>query len=166
MAFESAVADPSWSSMASMAVDDRLEPMKKRMAAVASMEEPARSAAVMGMVRAEYALDEEPLHSVTASWLRAWIALHREDPRQATLIASAYASVFDAAPSNLAMRRAAVVQTVARQSLTDAEVELLSAELPSLGLPPSRNTRGTGERGLRERVAGDTVALRAWWKFW
>lgn len=166
MAFESSVADRSWSELSELPAGDRREPMMKRLAAIATMEEPARSAAVTRMVRAEYELDEESLHSLTASWLRAWIDLHREDPQQATLVARAFASVFASAPSNLAMRRAAVVQTVARQSLTDAEVELLSDELPSLGLPPSRRTRGTGERGLRERVAGDTVPLRAWWRFW
>ncbi len=166
MTFETSVADPTWTMLASMTADERQAPMKKRLAAVATMGEPARSEAVTGMVRAEYALDEEALHSVTTSWLRAWMELHREDPRQASLVADAYASVFGAAPSNLAMRRAAVVQTVARQSLTDAEVDFLSHELPSLGLPPSKNMRGTGERGLHERVDGDTVSQRAWWKFW
>lgn len=166
MAFETSVADLSWSGLARSTADDRQGEMKKRLAAVARLEESARNAAVTSMIRAEYALDEDALHSLTASWLRAWIDLHREDPQQAEIIAATYASVFDAAPSDLAMRRAAVVQTVARQTLTDSEVALLSAELPSLGLPPSRTIRGTGERGLRERVDGDTVPLRAWWKFW
>lgn len=165
MVSETVLADTSWSNLA--AVDDtaRRAAMVARFQRLALADEPTRVRELESMVRAEYALPEAELHAFTLCRLRAWIGLHAEDPGQAQAIATAYDRVFERVPAGLAMRRASVVQTVARTDLEEAELRVLALMVPSLlASVPHGNA---GDHGaIRQRVEGDTRQRRPFWKFW
>jgi hypothetical protein len=164
MATEVPVApDTTWSNLAALDEEGRRTAMTERFRRLASEDEASRLRELEAMVRAEYALPEQELHAFTLSRLRAWIELEEHDPGQAMAIAGAYDKVFDRLPANLAMRRASVVQTVARMELTAEEMQHLDLmESRVLASVPHRS----GEGAIRQRVAGDTARQKPWWKFW
>jgi hypothetical protein len=139
--------------------------MIERFGHLFAITETARLDELEGMARAEYALPDAELHRFTASRLRAWIELDRVDPGQAQLLATAYDRVFERVPVELAMRRAMLVQSVARSELTPAEVAEIRKITPGLmQAEPASMPSAMG--GLRERVVTGTDKARPKWKFW
>lgn len=157
--------DSSWSDLINEDDVARQRSMVERFGKLSTIEEAARLDQLEGMARAEYALPDAELHRFTASRLRAWIELDRVDPGQAQLLATAYDQVFQRVPVELAMRRAMLVQSVARSELTPAEVAELRRLIPSLmQAEPASMPSAMG--GLRERVVTGTDKARPKWKFW
>ncbi len=155
--------DSSWSEL--IALDDaaRQRAMVERFRQLTALDEGARLDRLEGMARAEYALPDADLHRFTASRLRAWIELDHKDPGQAQLLASAYDQVFRRVPAELAMRRAMLVQSVARSELTAEEIAELDKMAPSLmQVVPHATTMS----GIRQREATPEPRAKPRWKFW
>ena len=161
-----AKADATWAALAELDEPAQLAAMRERFVEVTSLSGADVDRTVDGMVAAEYSLDDEALHRFTASRLRTWVQLAVEDPDRAQRIARYYDGAFERAPGGLAMRGAALVQTVAR-GLTGEEIDALRDLIPSLvqQLPRARQdilttdpdaTAGAAERETR----------KPWWKFW
>ncbi len=160
------VADTSWSNLAVLDEQARRKAMSERFVRLASAEESERIRELEAMVRAEYALPEDELHSFTCSRLRAWIELREQDPGQASALARAYEAVFRRVPGELAMRRATVVQSVARTELSPEELAALDELMPQLleSVPHRSGEAGSGVRARSDVAA--TPKAKPRWKFW
>ncbi|PKN82590.1 MAG: hypothetical protein CVU47_02410 [Chloroflexi bacterium HGW-Chloroflexi-9] len=157
-----AQAGTTWGGLASLPEADRVGPMCDLLREVMSLPEDQRTSAMDGMVRAEYALDEATLHSFTASRLRAWLRLAGEDMDLARSMSQAWDHVFDGMPAETAMRRATVVQTVARSELNAEEVSVLFEFIPSIVRQIPRAPSSLSQRLAEAPPERDTP----WWKFW
>jgi hypothetical protein len=168
---ESQVApDQSWAELAHRDESERGQEMAARCREVAALPEEERIARLEAMVRAEYSLADEELRPFTLSRLRAWLALKDEDDEQAKLLAHGYDSVFNRLPGDMAMRRATVVQGIAREKLAIEEIEQLFELIPSLMRSVPRSRTDTVSRqaaaNAAAREAGAVAADQPWWKFW
>jgi hypothetical protein len=155
--------DATWSDL--LALDDaaRQRAMIERFRQLTTLDEAERLDRLEAMARAEYALKDPDLHRFTASRLRAWIDLDRDDPGQAQVLAAAYDRVFQRVPAELAMRRAMLVQSVARSELTAEEVAELDKMAPSLmqAVP-----HATAMSGISQREVTPERRAKPKWKFW
>ena len=164
--------DSSWSDLAAQTAADRLPLMIERCREVAALPDPERLDQIEGMVRAEYALDDPLLADFTTSRLRAWLAVESQASGGAETLARGYDAVFNRLPAAMALRRASMVQRIARNVLTPEEVDRLFVLIPSIvqhvpraGISPVSQSR----RAPRiPAVATATVGggSRPWWKFW
>ena len=159
----SIVPDTTWSDLSSLESASQQRAMVERFRQLTALEENARLDKLEAMARAEYALPDVELHRFTANRLRAWIELDHTDPGQAQLLATAYDRVFQRVPADLAMRRASVVQSVARAELTAEEIAEIDKMLPTLmqAVP-----HATGVSGIRQREVTPAREAKPWWKFW
>lgn len=154
----------AWSDLAMLDQATRERSMHEQLTSVLALDEQARLAALKEMITAEYALDEAALRPFTMSRLRTWVAISREDMERARTLARGYDAVFDGLPAELAMRRARVVQTVAKSDLAPAEVDALFELIPSLVRQVPRAPGAAFNRPAAAKPAGD--AGQPWWKFW
>jgi hypothetical protein len=146
-----------WSALAGLSDGHAQEAMVARFHAVAAGPADQRFPELRTMIVEEYELDAEALHRFTANRLRSWLTLPAVE---ANIIASAYNAVFESLPSEVAMRRASTVQTVAR-TMTASEVDGLHALIPSL-LGPIPSGRPAAS------APADSAASRPkkGWRFW
>jgi len=141
--------------------------MIDRFRGLSTLEESQRLDRLEAMARAEYALPEVELHQFTASRLRAWIELDRNDPGQAQLLATAYDQVFKRVPAELAMRRAMAIQSVARSDMTPEEIVELDRLVPALmAAVPHTGSAQKAMGGIRQREATPARTAKPKWKFW
>jgi hypothetical protein len=161
--------DATWGALSELEASARQQAMEERFARLAARGEDERLAETEAMIRAEYALDDPALHDFTASRLRALIALEQRDPAQANAGVRAYDAVFEKLPAEMAMKRASVVQTVARSDLSGDEIDVLFELIPSLvqTLPHAR------QDALQQTASQDRVEAarerhkdKPFWKFW
>jgi hypothetical protein len=115
---------------------------------------------VRKLIEAEYSLDEDGLRAVTFARLRALLSLGDEG---AAKVADTYDRVMNTMPGDIAFRRAAVVQTVARHQFGAEDEARLKALLPNvLGEKPAEVSVKTP--GPQEPVR--PYPRRRWWQFW
>jgi hypothetical protein len=104
--------------------------------------------------------DDEGLRDITNARLRAILSL---DDHGARSIAETYDSVMNTMPGDLAFRRAASVQTVARHEFSVDEEARLRALIPNvLGEKPKELSAPTP--GPQEPA--EPYPRRRWWMFW
>lgn len=149
--------------------------MAERFREVGALPEEEMLTRLQAMVQAEYALDDEALKPFTVSRLRTWLALKEEDLQLAQSLAHGYDTVFNRLPAQIAFRRAAMVQGIARDSLTMDEVEGLFELIPSLVRSVPRASSDTIARQAAANdlaasqlaaAGGVVVTQKPWWKFW
>jgi len=164
-------SDASWAQLSQLEPEQREQAMRARFADLAAASAPARVLEAEAMVRAEYALEDDALHPFTVSRLRAWIDLSQADPDQVQAVVAAYDHVFATLPADIAMKRASVVQTVAREQLTSDEIEALFDLIPSLvrQLPRASQdaARSAASQSRVEEARQEHAGSRKpFWKFW
>ncbi|MCC6238480.1 MAG: hypothetical protein IT299_13040 [Dehalococcoidia bacterium] len=161
-------ADTTWSNLAALGERPRMEAMAERMRRLASVEEAERVRELEAMVLAEYALPEADLHDFTRSRLRAWLELHAQDPGQSHALASAYRAVFQRVPADIALRRASVVQSVAREDLTAEELTELDELIPDVLEPVAHAKKESTPtaRLLEQQPVAVALERKPRWKFW
>ena len=158
-------SDQTWADLYALQPAERVAQMIERCRAVAAMDDAARLNASSAMVRAEYALTDEHLHEFTTSRLRAWIAIDQADREAAVSLARAYDAVFQTMPGAVAMRRASVVQGVARSELTADELATLFELIPSIVQQVPRVRQDVLSTG-RDNAAALAAKSKPWWRFW
>ena len=146
-----------WSDLAELSDEAAREAMAGRFHRVAAGPEETRLPELRTMIVEEYELGSEALQRFTANRLRSWLALPSEE---ANIIADGYNTVFASLPSEVAMRRASTVQTVAR-TMTPDEVDALHQLMPSL-----MSQIPSGKRLTQAPVAAPDRKPTAGWKFW
>ncbi|HEY7268190.1 MAG TPA: hypothetical protein VH951_00050 [Dehalococcoidia bacterium] len=112
------------------------------------------------LIEAEYSLqDEDELRDVTIARLHSILTLNDDAAHK---VATTYDSVMNTMPGDIAFRRAAVVQTVARHQFSVEEEARLRDLFPSvLGEKPKELQSATSGSPLVKETKG-----RPWWKFW
>ncbi len=113
-------------------------------------------------------LPEADLREFTLSRLRAWLRLHAQDPGQSHALAGAYRAVFQRVSADVALRRASVVQSVARQELTAEELTELDDLIPDV-LEPVAHARKEStptSRLLEQQPVAVATERKPRWKFW
>ncbi len=160
--------DSTWSALATSEGEPRRREMEDRFAQLAVLGETERVDAIEGMLRAEFTLSEQDLHSFTEDRFRAWIALDGRDPAQAGLAVRGYDAAMERLPADMAMRRASVTQGVARE-MTAADIAALHKFVPSLRQSVPLAAVGVQEDRAHVEAARDRTAARnarPFWKLW
>lgn len=158
--------DEEWRGLAALGPDERQARMAEHCRAVAALEDQQRIGALTAMVRGEYDLADPELHQFTLSRLRAWIAINQSDHELAEKLARGYDAAFQSMPGAMAMRRASIVQGVARTDLSAPEVETLFALIPSIVQQvPRVTTDSLTSRPHAPAPAAGTTS-KPWWRFW
>ena len=151
--------DEAWGKLADTGEEERETQMFQRYTELASLSEEARRSRLLAMAKAEYALPDAKLRTFTLSRMRVWLKI---DPENAKKMAVSYSAVMNQMPGPAAMRRVALVQTLAREfSLEDREK--LVALAP--GVFATRPSSVAGVFGVTP--SSTTVSSKKpWWAFW
>ena len=153
--------DNSWSALVQLDEEAARRGMRERFSAVAKLPPDERQERLKAMIVAEYELDQPQLFKFTTCRLATWVQM---EEGEANVIADGYNAVFNQLPSEMAMRRATVVQMVAR-GMTPEEVAALHKLIPSL----------VGQIPVVKRVSDQPAsapptpaheARKPGWKFW
>ena len=161
--------DTSWSELSTLDPEARIAAMRERFARLAVADAAERDRESEAMVLAEYTLEDEQLHAFTVSRLRSWMALSGDNLEQAQIVSGAYDAAFQRVPGGIAMRRATIVQTVAREEFGPADIDILYELIPRLvGHVPRASQEGVERVAEVERAAVEArrAGRKPWWKFW
>ena len=162
--------DMTWSALSDSEASTRIAEMRQRFEALAELDQAAREQQAEAMIRAEYALDDQLLADFTESRLRSWLDLAADNLPGAQDVASAYNKAFERVPGGIAMHRAALVHTVARDRLTPEDMDVLFELIPRLVANVPRASQEAVEHAaeLARKAAGEPVvrAGKPWWKIW
>jgi hypothetical protein len=159
-------AGERWAALASESPEARVEPMCAVLREVIALPADQQAAPLEAMVRAEYALDDAALHSFTSSRLRALIKMAGENMEGLRVLSHSWDRVFDRMPASVAMRRATIVQTVARSEMSPQEVSVLFELIPSIVQQIPRTPTGMTTPAERAAAAAAPPPRKPWWKFW
>ena len=124
-------------------------------------DEETRRDEIKRLIEAEYSIpDDAGLRDITIARLQAILSLDDEGARS---VAETYDDVMNKMPGDIAFRRAAIVQTVARHEFSVDEEARLRALIPNvLGEKPKELSVATPEP--QDPVEGHSK--RRWWMFW
>ena len=153
--------DLEWAKLADSEVTPREAAMLARYNELAGLSEDERRSRLRSMARAEYELSDAKLRPFTVSRMRTWLEL---DPTNAQLIASSYDAVMQEMPAPVAMRRVALVQSLAIEFSVDDEDRLRKLTPRVFAGAPSRKT-GLAREETSLSMA-DSHPKRSWWAFW
>lgn len=159
--------DTSWAALAEMDDGPRAAAMEERFTQLALLREQDRVDAIEPMIRAEFSLPEEQLHTLTAARLHVWTSLHQRDPGQAKQVVDGYDSAMNRMPAELAMRHASILYTVVRD-MTPEEIAALHELIPTLrqSVPIARGNLTEERTTVEEARARQALNPRPFWKFW
>lgn len=139
--------------------EERRRLMEARYTELAALAEETRRSRLLPMAQAEYALSDDALRRFTMSRLQVWLHMDQE---MAKKIAESYDAVMTQLPATAAMRRVALVQTLARNFSPDDQARLRTL------LP--RVFAGAGEAAQARTRAPEPAAApamkKAGWQFW
>ena len=161
--------DTTWSELIGSEPDARVTEMRRRFESLADLGEADREQRSESMIRAEYALDDEPLADFTESRLRAWMAVAGDNLARARDVANAYEKAFERVPGGMAMHHAALVQTVARDRFTPEDIDVLYELVPRHVENVPRASQEAVEHGVgtaRLTASAASSESKPWWKFW
>ncbi|MBI4297187.1 MAG: hypothetical protein HY676_01510 [Chloroflexi bacterium] len=150
--------DQGWGLLADETEEQREKQMLERYGKVAALSEDERRSRLLAMAKAEYALSDAKLRSFTMSRLRVWLKMELEIAKK---VADSYDAVMFLMPGPAAMRRVAIVQTLAR-GFSSKEQEQLRTLIP----------RVFADRPIGSAVAPGPAAApgpsikKPWWAFW
>ncbi|MFH1141968.1 MAG: hypothetical protein V1724_10005 [Chloroflexota bacterium] len=151
--------DEAWGKLADTGEDEREAQMAQRYTELSSLSEEARRSRLLAMAKAEYALPDAKLSPFTRSRMRVWLKM---DPENAKKVAISYSAIMNQMPGPAAMRRVALVQTLARGfSLEDQE--RLAALVPQVF--PGRPTI-VAEVLSTTPSSTPPASKKQWWAFW
>ena len=153
--------DTTWSALAD--VDDATaeRAMGDRFKALSALGPDDLVAELRPMIMQEYALDAVRLAKFTSCRLRSLLKLPQSD---AVSISDGYNHVFNTLPSELAMRRATVVQTAARE-MTPEEIAKLHAIIPAFTsqIPVAK---ASAVRAPAPNPSPEPIKKKPAWMFW
>ena len=153
--------DQEWLHQSEAESESREAFMAARYIELAALPEEERRTRLRAMARAEYSLPDEKLRPFTLSRLRTWLSL---EPDKAQVIADSYDAVMQEMPAPVAMRRVALVQTLATEFSPEDEERLRQLAPRVFAGTPSRMT--VLERPEPEPLAVATRTKKPWWAFW
>lgn len=159
MVGELSVVDEAWGHLADAPTEERESSMLSRYLELTALTDGERHVRLLQMARAEYALPDDKLRSMTQSRLNTLLNM---DSDKASVVMAAYDGVMREMPADAAMKRVTLVQALSREMPAESEAKLREL-VPTVfaGAPP----RATGlEVEIPPIVRGS--ARRPWWAFW
>src|SRR6266567_8247428 len=150
--------DETWGKLAAAPEDERVAQMQARYHELATHPEADRRAQLQAMAQAEYALPDDSLRGMTVCRLRAFLRLK---PEEVTTVVASLEAVMDQMPGSTAMRRVALVQTLARDFSVDEQRQLHEMVPTVFGERPA-NVAETQPSA----PSHPTPVQKAWWAFW
>lgn len=151
-------ADQAWADLSTVSEEERQAQMQQRYATLLTLPEPERLTQLRAMVQAEYSLPDADLRPFTASRLRT---LLRMEPTDVTQLMAATETVMQQLPGTIAMRRVALVQTLAREFSMDEQARLQQL------IPGVFGAEAMGSAPAAPPPTPQPVTTaRPWWAFW
>ncbi len=158
------VRDNEWARIAELPEADRQAVMRREVEELAKLSEEERRARLRAGAEQEFRLPDDKLRAVIVSRIHVWL-----DGDQATVrpVAASLDAVMNVAPSTVAMRRAAIIQTLARDFPANQQ-ERLRSLVP--GAFPNHDVRpvsmASSRASLNEAAPKVEAARKPFWKFW
>jgi hypothetical protein len=151
--------DTTWAALADAADATAERAMGDRFQELSKLSPDDLVTELRPMIMEEYALDATRLAKFTSCRLRSLLKLPERD---AVAISDGYNQVFNTLPGELAMRRATVVQTAARD-MTPEQIEKLHAIIPAFTsqIPAARTSTDRAPGTSPERAKKKPA-----WMFW
>jgi hypothetical protein len=155
--------DMAWGQIAHASAEERLRTMVAKFKELAVLEEDARQEALLPLMRAEYALDDDSLRAITLTRLRTWLALA---PDEARTVANSYDVAMRRMPGTAAMRRVGMVQSLATEFTSDEEDSLRELLPGVFAGAPRRHAAAEIVSETGPPLVVKAVSKRPWWAFW
>ncbi len=162
------LSDEQWGRLAEMTEPARQTALKENVLEMSKLSETDRQARIRRQSEIEYALPDEKLRAIIVSRIRVWMDM---DLSVVKPVAASLDQAMNHMTSNIAMKRVALVQTVARDFPLDQQ-ERLQALVPGAFPHSAERAVSIGAR-LREdtaRVAAGGAGVedkkKPFWKFW
>jgi hypothetical protein len=153
-------ADPTWGALAETDEQSRESQVLARYTELAALPEEGRRRRLRAMMEAEYALSDQSLRTMTMARLRAFLSM---DEAAVQAITGSLDGVMKEMSGQAAMRRVALVQTLA-QEFTPEEQAHLRAMMPTVfgdrAAAPAGSASGAAPAPAATRPA------KPWWAFW
>lgn len=157
--------DDGWGKLADQPEADREPQMLQRYRELGELPEPDCQRRLLAMAQAEYALPADKLKSFTLSRIRVFLTL---PPVTGKRIAQSYNAVMHQMPGAAAMRRVALVQTLAKE-FSDADQARLRELNPDVfGDVPSGMSPGQAPQVPSASATSAPTMMekkKGWWPF-
>ena len=156
MATSDTGADQAWGMLVDVGEEERKAKMLQRYGELANLSEEERRSQMLAMAGSEYDLPADKLRTFTIFRLQVWLQL---EPEVAQRISASYDAAMQKMPGLQAMRRVALVQTLARE-FSSQDQERLVALMPNVfgGLKEVISPH-------RAEEAQPAPAKKGWWPF-
>jgi hypothetical protein len=153
--------DQEWAQILSSTSGGKREvAMHERYGELADLPEDERRRRLRAMTFAEYSFPDAELREITVSRLRTWLTM---DPEAAKRIAASLEAVMAEMPGDIAWRRVALVQTMAREFSSDDVLRLRELVPGIFGGQPAATDRP--DRTTTQAPA-EARRKKPWWAFW
>ena len=160
MTMRETTADQEWGRLAEVEEGQREAQMLARYTEVAALPEEERQQRLRAMAEAEYALPDELLRPFTKSRVRVWLQM---EPEAARTVARSYDRVMERMPGPVAMRRVAIVQTLARE-FPQEDQQRLRDLVPGVFVGRDRQAQMAVDSPPPRAV--EQPRKKPWWAFW
>jgi alkanesulfonate monooxygenase SsuD/methylene tetrahydromethanopterin reductase-like flavin-dependent oxidoreductase (luciferase family) len=151
-------SDIEWAGLAQVEESAREAAMLATYVELAGLPEDDRRGRLAAMAAGEYALSDDLLRPFTRSRMRCWLKMDTDAARR---VASSYDAVLSGMPGPIAMRRVALVQTLAKD-MTAEEEDALRELVPNVFAGMPRRV----EEIVRRAPEAPPKARKPWWAFW
>jgi hypothetical protein len=156
-------ADPTWGPLAETDEQSRAAQVEARYSEIAALPEEERRRRLRAMMEAEYALSDQSLRTMTMARLRAFLSM---DEAAVQAIVGSLDTVMKQMSGQAAMRRVALVQTLAQEFTPEEQHHLRTAMPGVFGDRPTAMGGAAGAASAPAPAPGATRAARPWWAFW
>ena len=159
--------DATWAALAPLESEECSKGIRQCYGELLQLPAEDMTARVAALVQAEYALENTALEAMTAARLRVLLTLPQDD---AGRLVAAYDQIFNQLPAKMAMRRSAVIQTVALHQFNADEVDGLFELMPSMVQQVPRMSAMTEDMDILKAAAAEKQAAAQhrspFWMFW
>ena len=167
MAMSTIQPDASWAALAQAEPEECSKGIRQCYGEILQLPAEGMAERVAALAQAEYTLENAALEVMTAARLRVLLAMPPDD---ANRLVTAYDQVFNQLPAAMAMRRAAVIQTVALHQFDADEVDGLFDLMPSVLRQVPRISTAVKDMEILKAAAAEKEAAaqrrHPAWMFW
>ncbi len=151
--------DEAWGKLADAGEEERETQMLRRYTELSSLSEEARRSRLLAMAKAEYALSDAKLRPLTLSRMRVWLKIDTETAKK---VSDSYGAAMNQMPGPAAMRRVALVQTLAREFSIEDQARLAAL------VPQVFAAKPVVVAKVLSATASPTppASKKQWWAFW
>ena len=156
--------EETWVQLADLNGDEREARMLERYQGMVALPEEERISLMASNAEIVYGLSDEVLKNLTVSRLQAWLLMEQE---AAQLIATSYDTAMKKLSSSKAMRRVALVQTLAKEFPHEDQERLVTLMPTVFGGMPTAAAKAAQAAQAQSMPQPEPVkkARKGWWPF-